>query len=47
VDPSCALDHVLGTARHAPVRAALVNGLAFGGHNATILLRKAPGARAP
>ncbi|HVG94325.1 MAG TPA: beta-ketoacyl-[acyl-carrier-protein] synthase family protein [Planctomycetota bacterium] len=40
VDPSCALDHVLGTARATPVRAALVNALAFGGHNATIALRK-------
>lgn len=40
VDPTCALDHVTGAARKMPVRAALVNALAFGGHNATILLRK-------
>lgn len=46
VDPACALDHVLGAARRTPVRAALVNGLAFGGHNATIALRKAPGGTA-
>lgn len=48
VDPSCALDHVTGAPRRMPVRAALVNALAFGGHNATILLRKyaAPAAGA-
>lgn len=40
VDPSCALDHVVGRARAMPVRGALVNALAFGGHNATIALRK-------
>ena len=42
VDPACALDHVVGKARDATVRAALVNGLAFGGHNATIALTKPP-----
>jgi 3-oxoacyl-[acyl-carrier-protein] synthase II len=40
VDPACALDHVLGGPRATPVRSALVNALAFGGHNATIALRK-------
>ena len=44
VDPSCVLDHVTGAARKAPVRAALVNALAFGGHNATIAVRKYPEA---
>ena len=45
VDPTCALDHVTGAARKTPVRAALVNALAFGGHNATIALRKHPESR--
>ena len=45
VDPSCALDHVLGRPARTPVRAALVNALAFGGHNATIALRKHPEGR--
>lgn len=40
LDPACALDHVLREPRRMPVRCALVNGLAFGGHNATIVLRK-------
>lgn len=40
VDPSCALNHVVGRARTGPVRAALVNALAFGGHNATIAVRR-------
>ena len=40
VDPTCALDHVVGQARTGPVRAALVNALAFGGHNATIAVRR-------
>lgn len=40
VDPACALDHVVGRARRMAVRGALVNALAFGGHNATIALRK-------
>ena len=39
VDAACALDHVVGSARTTPVRGALVNALAFGGHNATIALR--------
>lgn len=40
LDPTCALDHVLLEPRRMPVRCALVNGLAFGGHNATIVLKK-------
>jgi 3-oxoacyl-[acyl-carrier-protein] synthase II len=38
-DPACALDHVLGAPREGPLRAALVNALAFGGHNASIAVR--------
>ncbi len=45
VDPACDLDHVRGKARHATVRAALVNALAFGGHDATIAVRKTQEAR--
>ena len=45
VDPTCVLDHVTGASRKTPVRAALVNALAFGGHNATIAVRKHPEAR--
>lgn len=40
VDPACELDHVRGTSRKTTVRAALVNALAFGGHDATIAVRK-------
>jgi 3-oxoacyl-[acyl-carrier-protein] synthase II len=39
-DPLCDLDHVAGTARQVPVRAALVNAFAFGGNNAVLALRK-------
>ncbi|MGW4896051.1 beta-ketoacyl-[acyl-carrier-protein] synthase family protein [Kitasatospora sp. NPDC004240] len=37
-DPSCALDHVRGTARAVPPRAALSNAFAFGGHNVSLIL---------
>ena len=40
VDPACTLDHVVGGPRRMRVGGALVNALAFGGHNATIALRK-------
>ena len=37
LDPACAgVDHVLGTARRRPVRAALSNSFGFGGHNAVL-----------
>jgi 3-oxoacyl-[acyl-carrier-protein] synthase II len=35
-DPECDLDYVPNTARKTQVRAALVNSLGFGGHNATL-----------
>ena len=39
-DPECDLDYVKGAGRALPVRAAISNSLGFGGHNATILMRK-------
>ncbi|MGX2958941.1 beta-ketoacyl-ACP synthase II [Peribacillus sp. JNUCC 23] len=39
-DPDCDLDYVANTARKAEVTAALSNSLGFGGHNATIVLKK-------
>jgi 3-oxoacyl-[acyl-carrier-protein] synthase II len=36
-DPACELDHVRGTARPGPVRCALSNSFAFGGHNISLL----------
>jgi 3-oxoacyl-[acyl-carrier-protein] synthase II len=35
-DPACDLDHVRGRARTAPIRAALSNSFAFGGHNVSL-----------
>ncbi|MEV6807930.1 beta-ketoacyl-[acyl-carrier-protein] synthase family protein [Streptomyces sp. NPDC051129] len=37
VDPACDLDHVRGEARRTPLRAALSNSFAFGGHNVSLL----------
>jgi 3-oxoacyl-[acyl-carrier-protein] synthase II len=36
-DPACELDHVRGAARYQPVRCALSNSFAFGGHNISLL----------
>jgi len=42
-DPDCDLDYVPNQARKAEVKVALSNSFGFGGHNATILLRKFQG----
>lgn len=39
-DPECDLDYVPNTARKQEVKVALSNNLGFGGHNATIIIRK-------
>lgn len=39
-DPECDLDYVPNQGREMPVEAALSNSLGFGGHNATIILKK-------
>lgn len=44
VDPACDLDHVRGAPRTGPVRAALSNSFAFGGHDVSLLLTP-PGTR--
>lgn len=37
-DPECQLNHVVGTARHQPVRVALSNSFGFGGHNVVLAI---------
>ncbi|MDF1755588.1 MAG: beta-ketoacyl-ACP synthase II [Verrucomicrobiales bacterium] len=39
-DPECDLDYVANTAREAKVETALTNSFGFGGHNASLLIRK-------
>lgn len=39
-DEACTLDYVLNAPVHQEVRCAMSNSLGFGGHNATLLLRK-------
>ena len=42
-DPECDLDYVTEGLRHQDIRCALSNSLGFGGHNATLCLKKAEG----
>lgn len=39
-DPACSLDHVANQARQAGVRVAVSNSFAFGGQNATLVLKR-------
>lgn len=42
LDPDCGgVDHVIGVAREAPIRAAISNAFGFGGHNAALVLTRA------
>jgi 3-oxoacyl-[acyl-carrier-protein] synthase II len=39
-DPDCDLDYVANTARETEVDICLSNSLGFGGHNATLIVKK-------
>ena len=42
-DPECDLDYTANTAREMPVNVALSNSFGFGGHNATVIVKKFEG----
>jgi 3-oxoacyl-[acyl-carrier-protein] synthase II len=42
-DPECDLDYVPNTAREQRIETAMSNSFGFGGHNATLLLRRYSG----
>jgi 3-oxoacyl-(acyl-carrier-protein) synthase len=39
-DPECGIDAVPGEARETPVRVAMRNSFGFGGHDASLVLRR-------
>jgi len=39
-DPECDLDYVPNVSRQVPVDVALSNSLGFGGHNATLVVKR-------
>ena len=43
VDPECDLDYTVGAPAEKDVNYVLTNSLGFGGHNATLLLKKYEG----